>query len=140
MPRKSKDETPATPVIKLQPRKDAKTDEWGGFVQVQLSPIDKQLFEVWYGEHIQHIQPLLDQHIGLGLKLSVVFDGEHNSYIASYTGRPNTDENLPFRCTLSARSGEFMEALALLVYKEDTVCSGDWSPFLINGSKVSNWG
>jgi len=140
MPRGKKPETNEKPAIRLQPRKDAKDDEWGGFVQISLSPMDKAIFDTWYSEHIQHVQPLLDQHVGLGLKLSVVFDGANNSYIASYTGRPNTDEGLPFRCTLSARAGEFMEAVALLVYKEQEVASGDWSGYLINGTKVTNWG
>lgn len=139
MPRKEK--TPeAKPKVILQPRKGEQADEWGGFVQANLTPIDKALYDEWYGQHHESIQQRIDTHIGLGLKLTVVFDGEHNSYIASYTGRPNTDESLPFRCTLSARSGEFIDALALLVYKHEVICNGDWADFLINGARVSNWG
>ena len=140
MPRKEKQpEKPKSPAV-VQPRKGKSDDEWGGFVQCNLSSMDKVLFEQWYSEHLQHIDAFVDEHLGTGLKLSVVFDGSNNSYIASYTGRPNTDEKLLFRCTLSARSGEYMECLALLVYKHVEVTGGDWSPFLVNGSKIRSWG
>lgn len=145
MPRKTVPETskpepkPKSPAL-VQPRKSAETDEWGGYVQANLAPLDKAIFDQWYSEHMQHVQAFLDDHIGMGLKLTVVFDGEHNSYIASYTGRPDTDPNFQFRCTLSARAGEFLEALAVLVYKEEQITSHDWKDFLLNGSRVSNWG
>jgi len=139
MPRKETEKTQKAPPT-LQVRRGADSDEWGGFVQANLTPMDKALFEQWYSEHTNAIQPYLDEHIGSGLKLSVVFDGAHNSYIASYTGRPSVDENFTFRCTLSARAGEFVEALAVLVYKHVVICAGDWTDYLVNGSRVNNWG
>lgn len=139
MPRKNEPKPEKKPTI-VQPRKGTDTDEWGGFVQANLTPMDKAMFEQWYGEHIQAIQPYIDEHIGSGLKLTVVFDGANNSYIASYTGRPNDDQTMEFRCTLSARSGKFMEALAVLVYKHVVICNGDWAEYLVNGSRVKNWG
>lgn len=140
MPRKeAAEKKPKSPAL-VQPRKGESDDEWGGFVQCNLTPMDKALFDQWNGENHQHIDRFVDQHLGSGLKLSLVFDGANNSYIASYTGRPNTDKELCFRCTLSARSGEYMESLALLVYKHDVVMGGDWSPYLVNGSKIPNWG
>lgn len=123
-----------------QPRRSAETDEWGGYVQAPLSPMDKALYDQWLGEHVEHVQAYLDEHVASGLKLTLVFDGEHNSYIASYTGRPDSNPNFKFRCTLSARSGEFLDALAVLVYKHVVITGGDWKDFLLNGSRVSNWG
>lgn len=148
MPRSSKavpptlpvDDPPKkTPAIQQLRRGDAK-DEWGGFVQANLTPMDKALFDQWYSEHIQHIQAYVDEALDSGLKLTIVFDGANNCYITSYTGRPNNDPALPFRCTLSARAGEYAAAVALLVYKHHVICNGDWSEYLINGSKVTNWG
>jgi len=144
MPRATKPTEPKTPAPKspaiAQTRRSAETDEWGGYVQATLSPMDKALFEQWYAEHTQHIQAYLDEHIATGLKLTLVFDGEHNSYIASYTGRPDTDPGFQFRCTLSGRAGELMESLAVLVYKHEVITAKDWKDFLLNGSRVSNWG
>lgn len=140
MPRKETTRADKPNPATHQIRAGEKEDEWGGFVQCNLSPLDKALYDQWYGENHEHIDRLIDEHLGSGLKLSVVFDGAHNSYIASYTGRPNTDEAFAFRCTLSARSGEYMEALALLVYKHNVVMGGDWTPYLVNGSKLPNWG
>ena len=121
-------------------RRGLPEDEWGGFVQANLSPADKQKYEEWYNDNRQHVAKLIDEHLGEGLKLSVTFDGAHNTYIASYTGRPNTDNTFKFRCTLSARAGTFEDTLALLVYKHVEVCGGDWSEYLVNGSRVANWG
>lgn len=145
MPRATKNTEPAQPAKEkspavVQPRRGDASDEWGGFVQANLSPMDKALFDQWHAEHLEHIQAYLDEHVGGGLKLSLVFDGEHNSYIASYTGRPNARPELPFRCTLSARAGQFLEALALLVYKHEVICGKDWTDFLVNGSRTQNWG
>lgn len=138
-PAATKEAKPKSPAV-IQPRKSLDDDEWGGYVQATLAPLDKAMFDQWYGEHAQHVQAFVDEHVGSGLKLTLVFDGEHNSYIASYTGRPNSDPNMAFRCTLSARSGEFIEALALLAYKHVVITGGDWTDFLLNGSRVSNWG
>lgn len=143
MPRAKKEAVPETkksPSV-VQPRRSPDTDEWGGFVQVALTPLDKELYDQWFGEHSQHVNPLLDEDLGQGYKFSLTFDANNNAYIASYTGRPNDDgEALPFRCTLSARSGEMADAIALLVYKHRQVCGTDWADFLINGKRVSNWG
>jgi len=141
MPRKTKEAQPA-PVspARIQPRRDTKEDEWGGYVNCNLSPLEKAKFDIWYSEHVEHVQAYLDEHIASGLKLSVSFDGEHNTYIASYTGRPTTAPGWPFRTTLSARSGEFMPAIALLVYKHEEITAKDWTPWLLNGAQTATWG
>lgn len=141
MPRaKKQNSEPENPAIH-QPRRSPDKDEWGGFVQCTLTELDKAIFEQWLGEHVEHVNPMLDEAVGQGLKFSLMFDAPNNSYVASLTGRPNTDgEKWPFRCTLSARSGTLPDAIALLMYKHDEICSRDWTEYLINGRKVSNWG
>jgi len=137
MPRKS--------VLKVEPaaakspigaRKIRKDDEWGGFAQVNVSEAERESFDLWLSTIADGWWPLLQDELAAGLKLTLVWDGQNDCFIASLTGRPDPDGKSPFTVCLSARAGEMNLALALLVYKHLEVTGGDWTDWLINGTKA----
>jgi len=107
-------------------RRVQKDDEWGGFAQVNLDESRREEFELWTSEMGDAIYRELDDALGSGLKLTMVFDGKNQCYIASLTGRPDADGVRAFTCCLSARAGTFGEAVALLMYKHVALLHFDW--------------
>jgi len=127
-----------TPVEQRGPvgaRKIGKDDQWGGYVQCSLSETDREGYEVWLSENPTAVPALLVDILASGLKLTAVWDGANQCFIASLTGRPDIAGGTLFTCTLSARGGTLDEAIAVLVYKHTEVCGEDWSDWLINGPK-----
>jgi len=122
------------------PRFSPQEDEWGGFVSVRVSEEEREKFLLWYAENQADIQDLLTDCLAAGLKLSASWDGANMSMIATFTGRPSPSADWPFRCSMSARSGELFEAIALLLYKEFVVTGHDWTPWTINGRRQDTWG
>jgi len=108
------------------PRRVQKNDEWGGFAQVNLDENRREEFELWASEMGDGIYRELDDSLGSGLKLTLVYDGANQCYIASLTGRPDALGIRAFTCCLSARAGTFSEAIALLMYKHVSLLHYDW--------------
>jgi hypothetical protein len=108
------------------PRRIQKDDEWGGFVPLNLSEQDREAFSEWWTDHPVVVRNELDDALGAGLKFTVSYDGGNSCYIASLTGRPDSLGVRPFTCCLSARSGTFDEAVALLMYKHGALLLQDW--------------
>lgn len=116
-----KDETSAQ-----GPRRVQKDDEWGGFVPLSLGEADKEDFYEWWAENPGVVREKLDDALGSGLKFTVSYDGGNCCYVASLTGRPDSLGVRSFTCCLSARSGTFDEAVALLIYKHSPLLQEDW--------------
>ena len=108
------------------PRRVQKDDEWGGFVPLNLVEEDKEEFADWWADNPGEVRTQLDDALAAGLKFTVSFDGGNSCYIASLTGRPDSVGMRAFTCCLSARSGTFDEAVALLIYKHSALLQGDW--------------
>lgn len=128
MPRgKSKDEKrPLFQDIGHGTRKAQKTDEWGGFVQVSIDEAHREDFDLWLSETGEAVYRELSDALGTGLKLSLSYDGSNQCYIGSLTGRPDVAGERAFTCCLSARSGTFEEAIAVLMYKHCALLHYDW--------------
>lgn len=108
------------------PRRIQKDDEWGGFVPLNLTEDDRVDFESWWADNPSVVRQELDDALGSGLKFTVSYDGGNSCYIASLTGRPDPLGSRAFTCCLSARSGTFDEAVALLMYKHAPLLQRDW--------------
>lgn len=128
MPRsKSKSvQTSFAPSSTQSSRRIQKNDEWGGFVQVTVDEAHRADFDLWLSETGQAVYRELDDSLGSGLKFTLAFDGAHQCYIASLTGRPDVTGERAFTCCLSARGGTFEEAIALLIYKHASLLHYDW--------------
>jgi len=117
-------------------RKIQKGDEWGGFAQVNVGESEREQFDLWLSGINTQWWAILQDELAAGLKLTLVWDGANDCFIASLTGRPDIDGQRPWTTCLSARAGEMDTALALLTYKHTEVTGGDWSDWLINGTKT----
>lgn len=125
-------ESPGVPIgaRRIQPK-----DEWGGYVQCSIDGPERELFDLWLSENPTAMPAMLVDSLASGLKLTLVWDGKNDCFIATFTGRPDILGQTTFTCSLSARAGDLNTALAVLVYKHIEVCGADWMDWLINGSK-----
>lgn len=137
MPRKATlKQLPLPETSPIGRRKIQKDDEWAGFAQVNVGDNERPKFDMWLSEIGDGWWPLLQDELAAGLKLTLVWDGANDCFIASLTGRPDIDGQSAWTACLSARAGEMNTALALLTYKHVEVTGGDWSDWLINGTKT----
>lgn len=106
-------------------RKGAPDDTaWRGFVQCELSDLDKQ-----------HVRELLaagetawEYLLALvveGYKLTLSFDYSNSSWVASLTCKRSSDPNVGL--TLTARGGTVVGAMVALFYKDDAVLKREWA-------------
>jgi hypothetical protein len=107
-------------------RRIQKEDEWGGFVPLNVSEGEKEVFQQWWSDNPTEVRRVLDDALGAGLKFTLTFDGSNQCYIASLTGRPDPSGERAFTCCLSARGGTFEEAIAVLTFKHDHLLQTDW--------------
>lgn len=105
------------------------------FVNINLSAQEKQHFKSWYHEHESEIPSLATAFIAQGYKLSLKYDGENECFIATSTCQ---DETMPNGGkALSSRSDDWIEALALNIYKTDVVSEdGTWE----SSGRSNSWG
>jgi hypothetical protein len=137
MPRKATlKDTQSTFTPQLMHRKIQKDDEWGGYVLCNVGEIEKESYQLWFSENEQYILGLLSDVAATGLKCTLVYDGGNQCFIASLTGRPDTDGQVAFTTTLSARGAVLWEALGVLLYKHIEMTGGDWTEWMINGAKT----
>lgn len=111
---------------------------WGGYVDLKLEEDRRDAFADWFretGDAAMHeIVDALAQGLGLGVK----WDAANQCFIASFTGAGVSNSNE--RYVLSARSDQFSEALALLIYKHVVCMSGDWGDFRPRTGTLKQWG
>jgi len=125
-----------TSISPIGRRKIQKDDQWAGFAQVNVGENEREAFDLWRSSIADGWWPLLQDELAAGLKLTLVWDGANDCFIASLTGRPDCDGASEWTACLSSRAGEMDTALALLVYKHLEITGGDWSDWLINGTKT----
>lgn len=123
----------AVKLPELYPLATDKDTPWGGFVNIPVSDADKEKFGFWFTEAEPVMIDTLSELMWSGLKLSVVFDGENDCFIATLTGKPHPD--VDFRCAMSARHSSLPLALGLLLYKHFILADQDWSQFTQKGEK-----
>jgi len=112
-----------------KPRKNTKSpygDGFQGFVDIPLSDADKTEVEVWAQPGQVDVDAFLIQVVDDGYKFSLVADPEHNSCIATLTGRHEGCENKGY--ALSARGPDALGAMVALWYKHATLAHwGAWT-------------
>jgi hypothetical protein len=103
-----------------------KDDQWGGFVQVTVDEAHRDDFDLWLSETGPAVYRELNDALATGLKFTLSYDGGNQCHIATLTGRPDITGDRAFTCCLSARSGTFEDAIALLMYKHASLLHYDW--------------
>jgi len=117
-------------------RKIQKQDQWAGFAQVNIGDHERTAWYDWHTRLEDRLLVYLQEELATGLKLSLVWDGANDCFIASFTGRPDFDGETEWTACLSARAAELTLSLSLLLYKHLELTGGDWSEWLINGVKT----
>jgi len=105
------------------------------FVNINLSNGEKKQFKSWFEENHTAIPELAAAMTGQGYKLSIKWDNGNSCFIATVTC---DDESLDNNGkALSSRSNDWMEAIALNIFKTDVVCEdGKWG----EGTRGNSWG
>lgn len=140
MPRK-KSSTPAldTPDQVVQQGKYWLTNDapWYGFINISLTDVEKDEFDLWYEENAKEVNTHLDDIIGEGMKYGCAYDRENECYIVTFTGCLMLGGNM--RACVTSRAGNWAEANALSVWKHLIHAGGDYGDYLTTGKKRS-WG
>lgn len=106
-------------------RKGASDDvAWRGFVQCELSDLDKQHVRELLAAGETAWEYLLALAVE-GYKLTLSFDHGNSSWVASLTCKRSSDPNVGL--TLTARGGTVVGAMVALFYKDDAVLKRDWA-------------
>lgn len=105
------------------------------FVNINLSKSEKTQFKAWYSENQAELPRLLTAFIAAGYKLSIKWDNENACFIATSTC---IDESLNNSGkALSSRSDDWLEAIALNLFKTDVLSEdGTWE----SSGKGNSWG
>jgi hypothetical protein len=106
--------------------------EWKGFLNVNLSAEDAELFDKWELDRtfsINDISILVDN----GYKFSLNWDNTHSGFSAAlYSGSTKLAWT---GWTLTAWAGDWQTAVRLLFYKHYILCEEDWERFTYKSEK-----
>lgn len=132
--------TPVKPSVpQSKPDKvEAPQLEWGGWIDIQITEDMKEQFDIWFSERQEQMSSGLEDVVGTGLKLTLSWDGEHNTFVASLNGQGNSESLKRF--TLTARSSNWWEAVGLCLYKHGVLLQGDWANYKPKARYDITWG
>lgn len=111
--------------------KGREPDKKGGavlptFVDVKLSPEDKESFLAWMGDDIDAVK-CLQAFADDSYRVGVSWSGEHQTYTVSVTCRDDESENNGLCMTSFSRN--LTQAILLAWFKHDVVCKRQWKVF-----------
>jgi hypothetical protein len=105
------------------------------FVNVTLNEAQKKEFLTWFKTEGERIADHLGQIMVDDYKVSCSWDDRNQCYIASFTGKE--DQRVNEHKSMSSRSDDWYEALALNAYKHLVVFKGNtWD----GETSKNNWG
>lgn len=105
------------------------------FVNLNLSTADQKQFGEWFIANETAILPMLAEVVADTYKFSVSYDFDNECFIAALSATKHSSDNK--QCTITARSNEWLEAIALLLYKHVVMCNtGTWEDY----ARPANWG
>lgn len=106
------------------PKFNSKTAQTFGvtFVNINLSEDDKTKFVGWLESQGDSWVGEFANVMADGYKVGCTWDAANTCFIASMTGKEEGTPN--YNCCITARSNEWSEALQLLHFKHEVICSG----------------
>jgi len=140
MPRGKKSEDKAEtepPKGKYSPSGEGEVD-WLGYVNVNLTAEQKEDYSAWVVSEDVGYWEAFEDAVAEGLKFGLSWDAGNSCYIATFTGCGCVGINK--RCCLTARSGQYLDAIALLVFKHVVLAGGDWSSYRPRRGQFDSWG
>lgn len=97
------------------------------FVDVKLTPEQKENFLAWLGDDVDAVK-CLQSFADNGYRIGVSWSGEHQSYTVSATCRDEDSPNNGLCMTSFSRS--LTQAVLLAWFKHDVVCRRLWREFV----------
>lgn len=105
------------------------------FVNINLSKAEKTQFKSWFSDNEAEIPRLAAAFIAQGYKTSMKWDNENECFIVTATCEDDTMPN--GGKAMSSRSDNWVEAVALNIWKTDVLCDGGiWE----GTAKGNSWG
>lgn len=115
-------------------RQNSSFNDWT-FANIRLSTADEKSFAKWFTENETSIMTMLGEVVADTYKFSLSYDFDNECFIAGLSGTRYSELNK--KTTLTARSNEWLEAIALVLYKHVVMCTmGEWADY----ARPSNWG
>ncbi|GJQ33883.1 MAG: hypothetical protein HBSAPP04_27220 [Ignavibacteriaceae bacterium] len=122
---------------KKQQNNDNNRQNWTKveFVNINLSKSEKTQFKSWYADNQAELPMLLTAFLSAGYKTSMKYDFENSCFIVTAICE---DDGLPNHGkALTSRSDDWLEALALNLFKTDVLSpDGVWE----TSGKGNSWG
>lgn len=110
--------------------------EWGGFINVRLSDEQKADFSAWWEENVNQSAQILEELICAGIKATLAYDPDNDTWLCSFTGRLVSDSDERFVTT--TRAGNMPEVIALACWKHVYVQRGVYKRYSNNNKPL--WG
>jgi len=114
--------------VRHMTKKKEKMD-WGGFLNMRLSSEQKEEFTHWHRELGDDVWELFLQVLAQGMKFSLVYDADNDTYTASLTNSPRNPCGVSSLYVLSAYAQEWQTAVALVLFKHLYVLGGTWENY-----------
>jgi len=121
------------------PHRDFRLDEnapWGGFINVRLDDEQKEQFHAWYDANPNFSAQILSELLPAGIKVTLAYDWENDSWLCSFTGRLVSESAERFVTT--TRAGSMPEVIALACWKHVYVQRGFYKRYSNNNKPT--WG
>lgn len=106
---------------------------------MRLDEEQKAEFYVWYAEASQYVEGMVDDMLGLGIKLSVSYDWGNECFVCSVTGAL-VGSDPASRYTSTSRAGNRAEVFGLTVWKHTYLCQGDYGNYAPKTGTIMSWG
>lgn len=124
-------------VHKMANKKQSSGGNWNNteFINLSLSEPQRKDFKNWYATEGERITDHIGQAMVDDYRLSCNWDDNNQCFIATLTGKPDQRHNASK--ALSSRSDDWLEAMALSMFKHLVIFKGaTWS----GESTKNNWG
>lgn len=105
------------------PKGSDRQSTWKGFVDVKMSEQEKELFSAWE-VHDDDLFVLLADAVAHGHKMSLTFNKQNDTFVASFTGNEGTKDHEGY--TLSAYAGDWYLAVRALLFKHTVLLDLNW--------------
>lgn len=110
--------------LKMPAKKTTNGNNWKGFIACELTVEDKNAFRVWDVDESDAFDIAMGR-CQEGYRVAFSFNAKNDSYTCSMTGQENVGENAGY--TLSAFGKTALQALRVLIYKDQFVLGGVWT-------------
>jgi len=110
------------------PKKKERLD-WGGYLNFRLDEDQKKSFTQWRAEMGDDVWDLFLQVLAQGMKISLVYDPQTDTYIASLMNSPRCTCGVNSLYVLSGFAQHWYEAVAVVLFKHFQLLGGTWENY-----------